>query len=417
MRAVRGQVVALLRPLRVPAFRRLWTAQLVSEVGDWSARLVLSLVVYGRSGSVVLTGLVTTVLLIPWLGPGQLLTGLLERWPRRRVMVAADLVRAAAFLVALVPLPVPLLLLTVFGAGLATPPFEAARSALRPEIVPTPLVSPAIALSSITQDLSVVAGYAAGGLLVALLGPRPALLVNAASFAVSAVLLAGLPDAGPPGCSGSTTAALRDGVRALRDDPFIVRAVLLVTAAMFTATSLTALAAPLVMQLLGAGPSRVGLLVGLAAAVSLVVTAAVPAADDPVLLLRWAATFTTLGAACVLLSLTLISFGLGTTTGLAIAVFAGIGLLFAVIAPANVVVTPRLPAPIRASAVSVLMGALVATEAIGAAAAGLAASIVGVLPVGIALAVPALVLGGLALHTRPHPAAGTHETDHTSTQH
>jgi len=93
----------LLRPLRVPAFRRLWTSQLVSEVGDWSARLVLSLVVYTRSGSVVLTGLVTTVLLIPWLGPGQLLTGLLEQWPRRRVMVAADLVRAAAFLVALPP--------------------------------------------------------------------------------------------------------------------------------------------------------------------------------------------------------------------------------------------------------------------------------------------------------------------------
>jgi len=186
---------------------------------------------------------------------------------------------------------------------------------------------------------------------------------------------------------------------------------------MFTATSLTALAAPLVMQLLGAGPSRVGLLVGLAAAVSLVATSAVPAADDPVLLLRWAAAFTTLGGACVLLCLTLISFGLGTTTGLAIGVFAGIGLLFAVIAPANVVVTPRLPAPIRASALSVLMGALVATEATGAAAAGLAASIVGVLPVGIAFGVPALVLGGLALHTRPCPAAGTHGTGQTSTQH
>ena len=61
MRAAGGRVVALARPLRVPAFRRLWAAQLVSEVGDWSARLVLSVLVYTGNGSVALTGLVTTV--------------------------------------------------------------------------------------------------------------------------------------------------------------------------------------------------------------------------------------------------------------------------------------------------------------------------------------------------------------------
>ncbi len=407
--------MALARPLRVPAFRRLWAAQLVSEVGDWSARLVLSVLVYTASGSVALTGLVTTVLLIPWLGPGQLLTGLLERWPRRRVMVAADLVRAAAFTVVLLPLPVPVLLGIVFCAGLATPPFEAARSAVRPEIVPAGLVPPAIALSSITQDLTVVVGYATGGTLVALLGARPALLVNAGSFVVSAALLAGLPHAAAPG-RGSASGALRGGARALRADPLIVRAVLLVTAAMFAATSLTALAAPLVLQVLGAGPSMVGLLVALAAVVSILATAAVPAVDDPVLLLRWAAAFTTLGGGCVVICLALISLGVATRTGLAVTAFAGTGLLFAVIAPANVVVTPRLPGHLRASALSVLMGALVATEATGAAAAGLAASVVGVLPVGTALGVPALILGGLALHVPADTAAGTGSPHRTNTQ-
>lgn len=407
--------MALLRPLGVPAFRRLWAAQLVSEVGDWSARLVLSVVVYTRSDSVALTGLVTTALLLPWLGPGQLLTGLCERWPRRRVMVAADLLRGAAFTLALLPLPVPMLLAIVFCAGLATPPFEAARSALRPEIVPEPLVPPAIALSSITQDLSVVVGYAAGGTLVALLGARPALLVNAASFAVSAALLAGLDQMRAPG-RGAATSSLREGVQALRSDPLIVRAVFLVTAAMFAATSLTALAAPLVLQVLGAGPSMVGLLVALAAVVSLVATAAVPAVADPVLLLRWAAAFTTVGGACIVICLALMIAGVGTATGLAVAAFAGTGLLFAVIAPANVVVTPRLPAQVRASALSVLMGALVVTEAAGAAAAGLAASVVGLLPVGVALGVPALILGGLALRVRADPTPDTGTTHQSNTQ-
>jgi hypothetical protein len=40
-----------------------------------------------------MTGLVTTASLVPWLGPGQLLTSLSERWPRRRIMVVADLER------------------------------------------------------------------------------------------------------------------------------------------------------------------------------------------------------------------------------------------------------------------------------------------------------------------------------------
>jgi hypothetical protein len=112
-------------------------------------------------------------------------------------MVVADLVRAA-FTVAVLPLPVPVLLGVVFGDGLATPPFEAARSALRPEIMPAPLFPAAVALSAITQDLTVAVGYALGGALLALLGAHTALLVNAGSFAGSAVLLTGLSAATSP---------------------------------------------------------------------------------------------------------------------------------------------------------------------------------------------------------------------------
>ncbi len=405
---IRGRFLALGRPLAVPAFRRLWVAQLVSEVGDWSARVVLSVLVYTRTGSAAMTGLVTTASLVPWLGPGQLLTSWTERWPRRRVMIAADLARAVTFTVAALPLPVPVLLGVVLCAGLATPPFEAARSALRPEILSSALFPSAVALTAITLDLTVALGYAVGGGLVALFGAYTALLVNAASFAGSAVLLAGLPRASAPR-SGPAAGALRDGFRALRGDPLIVRAVLLVTAAMFTATSLTALAAPLVLQVLAAGPLTVGGLVAFGAVVSMAATAAVPTDNDP-LLLRWAAGYALAGGAVTVACFTAISLGASAKTGLSVLAFAAVGLLVAVLAPANVVVSPRLPAPTRASAMSLLMGSLVATEAIGAAVAGLAAAAAGIAPVCLALGVPPLLIGTYALLVPAEPNAVTEAT-------
>ncbi len=395
-RTVRSRVVALSRPLAVPAFRRLWVAQLVSEVGDWSARLVLSVLVYTRTGSPAITGLVTTASLVPWLGPGQLLTSLSERWPRRRVMVAADLTRAAAFTLAVTPLPVPVLLAVVGCAGLATPPFEAARSAMRPEVISERLLPSAVALSSITQDLTVAVGYAAGGGLAALLGGSAALLVNALSFAASALLLAGLPAAAAPR-DGQAGGALRQGMRALNRDPLIVRAVLLVTAAMLAATSLTAVAAPLVVQVLHGGAETVGGLVALAATVSIAATAAIPTDNEPLVLLKWAAAYALTGGAVMVGCFTAIGLGLGARTELAVLAFAATGLLFAVIAPANVVVSPRLPAELRATAMSLLMGGLVATEAAGAAGAGFASSVVGVVPVCVALGVVPLVVGARSL--------------------
>lgn len=390
-----GRVLQLGRPLSVPAFRRLWAAQLVSEVGDWSARLALSVLLYVRTGSPALTGLVTTASLLPWLGPGQLLTSLTERWSRRRVMVAADLVRVAAFAVVVVPLPVPVLLAVVFCAGLATPPFEAARAALRPEVLPPPLFPSAVALSSITQDLSVAVGYLSGGALVAVLGAPTVLLINAGSFAVSALLLIGLPTAAPPR-RGHASGGLREGLRALTRDPSNVRAVVLVTAAMLTATALSAMSAPLVLDTLKEGPGMVGALVAVAAVVSLAATAAVPPENPASGQLRWAGAYASVGGLIVMGCFTAITLG-GPRPTLAVLAYAAAGLLFAVIGPANIVVTPRLPPEVRASALSLLMGMLVATEAAGAAAAGLGAGAVGLVPVCAALGVPPLAVGAWAL--------------------
>lgn len=386
-----------LRPLMgVAAFRRLWLAQLVSELGDWAARLALTVLVYNRTHSPALVGLVTAASLLPWLGPGQLLTAASERWSRRRVLVTSDLVRAIVFASAALPLPVPLLIVLVFCAGLATPPFEAARSALRPEVVPAPLYPTSVAVCGITEDVSLAAGYLAGGALVALVGAPVALLCNGASFALSALLLARLP-ATAAARGAAQPGGLRPAARALRSDPVIVRAAGLVTASMLTATGLIAMAAPLVLRELQGGASGVGALVAAATVISMVMTAAVTRNQPPEVLLRRGARLTAAGGAIVVVSFALLATRVGPATVLTALGFAGAGLLLAVLGPANVIVGPRLPGHLRAGGLSLLMGLLAATEALSASVAGALASVIALPVVCIALGVPPLVAGGQAL--------------------
>ena len=82
----------------------------------------------------------------------------------------------------LLSVPVGVLLLLAFLAGLASPPFEAARSAALPDRAPEDRYGPAVALSGICVQASLVLGYPLGGALLQVVEPKVAVGVNAASF-------------------------------------------------------------------------------------------------------------------------------------------------------------------------------------------------------------------------------------------
>jgi hypothetical protein len=88
---------------RIPEFRALWFAELVSTAGDQLARVGLSVLVYGRTGSPVWAALTYALTFLPALAGGVLLGRLADRHPRRTVMIVCDLARAA--LVAAMALP------------------------------------------------------------------------------------------------------------------------------------------------------------------------------------------------------------------------------------------------------------------------------------------------------------------------
>jgi len=171
-------------------FTALFIAQAISLTGDQLARVAIATLVFAETGSAFLTALIYAVTYLPWLVGGPLLGGLADRLPRRAVMVSCQL--TSAVLVALMAVPgMPLIALAalLFVVILAESPFLSARASLLVDVLPDDRYVLASAMNQLTIQAAQVVGFAAGGALIRLIGPRDALLVNALSFLVSAALV------------------------------------------------------------------------------------------------------------------------------------------------------------------------------------------------------------------------------------
>jgi MFS family permease len=174
----------------VAEFRWLWAALLGSVIGDQLARVALAILVFDRTGSAGLSALTYALTFLPDIAGGPLLSGLADRFPRRRVMVSCDVARAV--LVAFMAIPgAPLWILCVLlvVVQLLAAPFQAARAALLASIMTGDKYKAATGLSAVTSQTAQLVGFVTGGSLVAALGTSQALALNAVSFALSAVLL------------------------------------------------------------------------------------------------------------------------------------------------------------------------------------------------------------------------------------
>jgi len=176
--------------LRVREFRALLFADGLNTLGDQVARIAVALLVLERSGSAFAASATYACSYLTWLVGGPLLSALPDRYPRRRLMIGCDLARmvlVACLAVPGVSLWVVFAVLTL--VGLLSPPAEAARSALLADVLEGEEYVVGNALSGAVGQAGQVGGFVAGGALVALLGVQAALLLDAATFAVSALLL------------------------------------------------------------------------------------------------------------------------------------------------------------------------------------------------------------------------------------
>ena len=174
----------------VGEFRALWIAQCLSVAGDQLARVALTLLVYSRTHSALLAAVTFVASVVPTFIGGLFLSGLADSLPRRQVMIACDLSRAA--LVAMMALPgVPLGVLVglLFLVTLISAPFTSARAALYPEILSGDHYVLGTAVTLTTLQFAQAVGFALGGALVGFFGVRTSLVVDAATFVMSALIV------------------------------------------------------------------------------------------------------------------------------------------------------------------------------------------------------------------------------------
>ncbi|HTZ44957.1 MAG TPA: MFS transporter [Jatrophihabitans sp.] len=223
---VNGKRVTFTDVLRVREFRILWLADAQSAAGDQIGRVALSVLVFERTNSAILTAVTYALTFLPALLGGAFLSSLADRMPRRRVMVACDLARAVVLMCMALPgMPLAVVFLLLILAVLFEAPFTAAESAMVPSILPDDHYVVGTGLRTITHQVAQLAGFTGGGLAIALMGPRRGLALDALTFLLSALLvMIGVQDrpaAAQPehGDGGGGWSAFRGGMRLVFRNP------------------------------------------------------------------------------------------------------------------------------------------------------------------------------------------------------
>jgi MFS family permease len=343
--------------------------------------VALTVLVYQRTSSPLLSALTFAIGYLPWLLGGPLLSAFADRLPRHRVLIATDAARAVLLAVMAIPgMPLPAMLALLFLVSLGSPPFESARSALMADVLDGDRYAVASSLTNIMLQLAQVGGFVVAGALVSALHPSAALLIDAATFAVSAAWLWARLQRRPAPVreSGAEPGTLwqdaADGLRLIRRSPRLLAIVGVLWVATLFTYAVEGVAAPWVDEF-GRGVSALGVLLAanpLGVVVGgLVIARLVPPAKRerlvvPLVVLSLVAVGVA-GVVGLLLGSGTLPFGL--VVGLLFV--SGIGAAWLI--PLNVSFVQAVPSAFRGRAFGVAVSGLYGVQALGALGAGLAA--------------------------------------------
>ncbi|MFC7739244.1 MFS transporter [Roseomonas sp. GCM10028921] len=259
-------------PLRNPAFRALWIANLASNTGLWVQNTGAGWLMTSLAPSPVMVSLVQAASMLPvflFALPGGALADILDR---RLTLIGAQLWIAAAGLVLAVLAALGLLgawglLALTFAIGAGTAVIYPAWAAATPELVPPEDLVQAVALNGVGFNLARALGPALGGFVMAAVGPAATFSLNALGFLALLVALiawrrpveprAELPPERLP-------SAVRAGLRFVAAAPGMRAAILRACAFFFFASAVWALLPLVVREGLGLGPAAFGAMLGVA---------------------------------------------------------------------------------------------------------------------------------------------------------
>ena len=217
---------------RNPSFTRMWTAQLISTIGDAFTMIAAGIYVFRLTGSTLQVGLMLMATSIPTMLIGLVAGVFVDRYDRKKIMVWADLIRGG--LVFLIPilllynvawLYVIVLLVSSVGTF-----FHPAFDSVLPEMASDEELTAANSMIAISSFGSTAVGFAASGLIAAY-SIEWAFYIDAATFLISALFLSGIKIA-PQETKEETNVSsvynnLRDGLQLLFSHQ-ILRSILMI---------------------------------------------------------------------------------------------------------------------------------------------------------------------------------------------
>lgn len=183
--------VELLRSNR--PFRQLWLGQVVSQMGDWFNTIAIYTIILNLTGSGRDIGLLMVARFLPSFVFGPMSGVIADRFSRRSIMIVSDLLRALVVLGFLFVRRADQLwmiyVLTVFQLAFSTF-FEPAKTAAIPSLVSDRELVAANAISSVTWSAMLTLGAAIGGVVTGWFGTDVAFVLDAATYLLSAALIA-----------------------------------------------------------------------------------------------------------------------------------------------------------------------------------------------------------------------------------
>ncbi|CAN0324705.1 unnamed protein product, partial [Phaeothamnion confervicola] len=250
--------------LRVPAFRRVWLASVISNGGNWLQIVASGWLILKATGSPAAVGALALVTRAPAIALSAYAGRLADRHDRRWVGICTFLLQAvAAGALAVVTLVAGVNVIAIYaltfmvgvGFALGLP----AMLALIPSLVPRSRLSQAVSLNAAGINVARLLGPAIGGLTLALFGATVCFAVNALSFLALVGVLMALP-ARPAGADRGGV-RMREALGYAARDPAMRR--LLLGIALFTAlASPMQELAPVVADRLDVGAGGLGFLLG-----------------------------------------------------------------------------------------------------------------------------------------------------------
>jgi len=177
--------------LKKRAFVLLWSAQLVSTIGDSLTSLAAGIIVYRLTGSALSVGLMLMATAVPTLFFGLIAGVVVDRFDRKRIMVAADLTRLVivASIPFLVNIHIAWLYVMVMLSASVTQFFSPANESVLPEIATEEELGAANSIMAIAQFGSTAIGFAMAGLIASTQSIDVVFFIDAGTFAFSASMI------------------------------------------------------------------------------------------------------------------------------------------------------------------------------------------------------------------------------------